>query len=423
MIEKKPVYYDSFHCIADQCHLTCCQEWKIAVDDATQEKWNTVKPPLDLMKEKGGQMIVHETLSQYTTIKDEARVIKLDTEKKCPFLNRKKLCNLVIQYGDDILSETCAIFPRQMNTFVERDVKEYSLVACCPAVIDLLKEQKKFDIMTDQMTEMEKNHTTNISGRKKELHGYEAYEETLSEIRDHLIQIVQNPEVTVSEAMMSGFFMLLSLLETEEKERKKKASAEKISSTLGKVLEVYDTETETRKILSTIRQMKFETLDTFEERNELFLDLAENYRKEGIYEAWLNPIAERAEEISEGYDEEEMLKELDAFEACFSNYDRLMRNYLASEYFADLFLPEFQLEDMVVAMQWISMEYAATKQACFLNWLISDTKQIPYEKVRDIMVIIARMMGYDDTDIREYMENSFEETVWDWGYLALICGR
>ena len=33
--EMKPDYYDEFQCIADACSLTCCQEWKIAVDRKT----------------------------------------------------------------------------------------------------------------------------------------------------------------------------------------------------------------------------------------------------------------------------------------------------------------------------------------------------------------------------------------------------
>ena len=43
-----------------------------------------------------------------------------------------------------------------------------------------------------------------------------------------------------------------------------------------------------------------------------------------------------------------------------------------------------------------------------------------YETVRDYMVVISRMTGYEDEDIREYLENSFAELIWDWGYFALI---
>ena len=45
-----------------------------------------------------------------------------------------------------------------------------------------------------------------------------------------------------------------------------------------------------------------------------------------------------------------------------------------------------------------------------------------YEKVREALVIINRMTGYDEEDISEYLENSFESLLWDWGYFALLAG-
>ena len=35
MLELYPNYYPKFTCTADQCPITCCQEWKISVDDDT----------------------------------------------------------------------------------------------------------------------------------------------------------------------------------------------------------------------------------------------------------------------------------------------------------------------------------------------------------------------------------------------------
>ena len=35
----RPDYYDEFSCIAGQCPITCCQEWKIAVDADTNRRW------------------------------------------------------------------------------------------------------------------------------------------------------------------------------------------------------------------------------------------------------------------------------------------------------------------------------------------------------------------------------------------------
>ena len=82
MLELYPNYYSKFTCTADQCPITCCQEWKIAVDDDTYRNWFTIQPPTDVTPQKA-------TLSAYTTYQEEARVIRLNKQKKCPFLKEK----------------------------------------------------------------------------------------------------------------------------------------------------------------------------------------------------------------------------------------------------------------------------------------------------------------------------------------------
>ena len=80
MMERiKPDYYDRFTCIADKCTFTCCQEWKIAVDNETNRKWKKKYPPQEVKVQR-------KNLSAYTTKKDGGRVIRLDEEHKCPFL-------------------------------------------------------------------------------------------------------------------------------------------------------------------------------------------------------------------------------------------------------------------------------------------------------------------------------------------------
>ena len=62
-------------------------------------------------------------------------------------------------------------------------------------------------------------------------------------------------------------------------------------------------------------------------------------------------------------------------------------------------------------------------QAVFLSWQKNNCKELDYETVRDYIVVITRMTGYEEADVREYLENSFEELLWDWGYFALITGK
>ena len=42
-----PDYYAQFRCTADKCPITCCQEWKISVDDDTLKRWASLNPPVD----------------------------------------------------------------------------------------------------------------------------------------------------------------------------------------------------------------------------------------------------------------------------------------------------------------------------------------------------------------------------------------
>ena len=45
MRRVRPDYYKKFQCIADKCTITCCQEWKIGVDNETNRKWKKLLPP------------------------------------------------------------------------------------------------------------------------------------------------------------------------------------------------------------------------------------------------------------------------------------------------------------------------------------------------------------------------------------------
>lgn len=121
MKNYQPDYYNNFKCIADKCSITCCQEWKIAVDDATNQANGRsfllrilyLAAPFSADKVSGKS----DNLSSYTCHKDGSLVIKLDEKHRCPFLSKDKLCHLVMTYSDEVLSETCALFPRETTGF------------------------------------------------------------------------------------------------------------------------------------------------------------------------------------------------------------------------------------------------------------------------------------------------------------------
>ena len=79
-------YYDKFQCTASKCPMTCCMQWRIAVDDETFHKWD------DEWKEKVKEV-------------EEGRIIELKNDGMCPFLNEKKLCKIVLRDGEGAISE------------------------------------------------------------------------------------------------------------------------------------------------------------------------------------------------------------------------------------------------------------------------------------------------------------------------------
>lgn len=443
----RPDYYDEFSCIAGQCPITCCQEWKIAVDADTNRRWKKVPPPdtmpgcaksQSLDQVSGDVKNCGKNLSTYTCMKDGIRVIRLDEEHRCPFLAKDKLCRLVLAYGDSILSETCTTFPREVHRFADHE--EDTLMPGCPAVIDLWRHKEiTFPSVVHSNADISSENTwTNVSGHTMRVEKDE--KKMMFLIREHILALLGDHTVSIEEALLESFYILLELYKNQP--------------ITPELVEEYFSPETLQQLRTAITQAKstISSLETWEECNELLQDLAVNYRKEGLYEKFLTPVITQAEYYSQifgrqgihvGEDMDATKGENEAgqlwdrwrqFRNAFASYELLLRNFLRNEVFSDLILPEnFEtepeeadnLKHMVLQMQWIAIAYVAIRQSLFLKWSL-DADGIPaeealdYETVREYMVVISRMTGYEDEDIRGYLENSFAELIWDWGYFALI---
>ncbi len=374
-------YYDKFRCTADKCPFNCCKEWRIGIDEETIDKWQGLK--LSVVSDEP-ESLPELNLCDCLQEEENGFIIAHKKDKECPFLDNKKLCRIVSQLGEEYLADTCTIFPRQINKFEGHT--EYSLDPCCPVVIDMMYEHK------EPITFVREGKRVEISD--------------LHKVRDMMLAIIEEEDYTIAERMMMTFYALLDLL------RQKKITASHISSCKGKAY--------LDELAIAIRNMPSEPIESIIERNELFLDVVENYRRNGLYVDYLEGISLLAEVLEDEYSDEELLEVTDTFEGHFIKYESLMKNYLVAEIFGNSLMEESTFEDLVIAFQWIAMEYVTIKQAIFLKWIKEGCKTLTYDIVRDYMMIIARVTGYDQEDIREYMENSFESVVWEWGYLALI---
>lgn len=400
----RPSYYDKFTCIADRCPITCCQEWKIGVDADTNRKWKKLLPPENVEPQR-------KNLSAYTTKKDGERVIGLTEDHKCPFLSSKKLCKLVVAYGDQVLSKTCTDFPREVHVFEQHE--EENLMPCCPAVIDLLWESDGEALF--QIPE------TGEDGQP------------LFAIRREVLKMAVNAEENNLSEMLSAAFYILRELSGEIEETEGEEAA------LALTAEYFSAENQ-ENLKKAIREIMSDPLATMQERNELLQDLSVNYRQEGLYTPFLEPLLEMAEELSALYnssisqdgqepgqtenepaDCSALRESIQQFADAFHPYGKLIKAWLFEELRSDLLLPDSSLEGMLIQLQWIAMEYSVIRHSIFLTWQ-NHPDNITYESVKTAIVILSRMTGYETDDIYEYLENSFESLVWDWGYFALITG-
>ena len=195
----------------------------------------------------------------------------------------------------------------------------------------------------------------------------------LFQIRTMMISMMQDWQFSISKSLMMIFYILLDIHQKG------------ILKGIGE----YKDEATLKELSDAIDNMQFQRLDTFEENNELFLDMAENYRKQELYTSYLEPIAVRAENLSGDYDQNKMIVQLQKFEKQFSAYEKLFRNYLVVEIFSNSLMPESDLESMVVMTQWIAMEYAVMRHALFLRWLLDEQEELSYTVVRDYIVVVS----------------------------------
>ena len=97
-----PLYYEKFKCIADKCTNSCCVGWEIDVDENTFKKY----------KKSKCQYAV--TACESIEISDTPH-FKLSNDEKCPHLDEKGLCKIIINMGEDYLCDICREHPRFYN--------------------------------------------------------------------------------------------------------------------------------------------------------------------------------------------------------------------------------------------------------------------------------------------------------------------
>ncbi len=135
-----PSFYKSFKCLADKCSLSCCKGWQIVIDEKTESKYKALSGELaDRIK---------------SSILNDGECSYFDSnENGCIFLNENMLCDIQSAFGEEMLCNTCRLFPRIITEYGA--YREISMSASCPETAEKIIENG-FELFEEESNELPK---------------------------------------------------------------------------------------------------------------------------------------------------------------------------------------------------------------------------------------------------------------------------
>ena len=108
-----PAYYKSFKCIADRCKHSCCIGWEIDIDRATAERYELLSGGYGESVKSSVEQACDGGLPHF----------RLCENDRCPHLDDRGLCRIILEMGEGYLCDICREHPRFYNdTLCGREV-------------------------------------------------------------------------------------------------------------------------------------------------------------------------------------------------------------------------------------------------------------------------------------------------------------
>lgn len=174
-------FFIGFKCAAAKCRHNCCTGWQIDIDDETLKKYK---------KYKGGY---GKTLLGGVDFKGKR--FRTTDGKRCAFLNKDNLCDLIINLGEDYLCDVCREHPRYRNYLSDR--VEYGVGICCEesakAVINYTPTARTVTLCDDGEAPV------SLSPEQRE------FEKTALSFREKAFGIFQNRDLSFNERFNLAF--------------------------------------------------------------------------------------------------------------------------------------------------------------------------------------------------------------------------
>ncbi len=127
-------YAHRFQCIGSACEDTCCQGWQVPVDEATYHRYQNL--PESPIRTRIVDSLERKPAEEAAKNPAVFAIIHMTPENRCPMLTPDRLCSIQSQYGHELLSYTCATYPRIHHTSSGSAVA--ALTLSCPEAARLV---------------------------------------------------------------------------------------------------------------------------------------------------------------------------------------------------------------------------------------------------------------------------------------------
>ncbi|MDF2546592.1 MAG: hypothetical protein K0R93_1490 [Anaerosolibacter sp.] len=339
-----PQYMKKFKCIGSSCEDTCCAQWGITIDKRTYKKYNNCRN--HELKRKFEESIIR---NRKNPSDEQYAKVKLREDGSCPFLDAHKLCEIHGKLGEDFLSTTCRIYPRNYNKV--NGIVEKSANLSCPEIARLVLLSE--NVMEFEQAE-EDNDLIGIYGKNIEANNITRQgklKQCLLELRVFTIQVLQTREYKLWErlAILGIFYQSIQELIQEDKlddipelvlEYIEAIEKGAFDAVLGEIIPNETVQLEllkqviNRRIESGLSSIRFvECYNEFvrglnSKTNLDYTDVIANYTK--AYELYYKPFMETHEYMLENYLVNYVFKGLfpvSSIENVFENYVLMVTHY------------------------------------------------------------------------------------------------
>jgi len=144
-----PRYYKKFICIADKCDHSCCIGWEIDIDKEALEKYKSLKAGY-------GQTVINSI-----SLEDTPHFALCEGDR-CPHLDEKGLCKIILGVGEDYLCSICREHPRFYNY---TEVAEVGLGMSCREAARIILSSDDYDVFEEIGEVNAEADTADFNGR------------------------------------------------------------------------------------------------------------------------------------------------------------------------------------------------------------------------------------------------------------------